>query len=189
MRIITIAIIVIVSQGCATMFNRTAQRRVLVTSTPPGAEVFIDGDPVGTTPTSVVVRDSAAEIRLESDGQSRQVRLSRRMSPWVWADLPAGALTGLLGAVAFRCDECDLNYVAGVFTSMAPLIVDLVTGRAMSLPSTISITLAPASSRRLDVRPRLPTLDGQPGSRSTPPFTNRTSFVFRSPDSSSRGGR
>ena len=134
MRIITIAIIVIVSQGCATMFNRTAQRRVLVTSTPPGAEVFIDGDPVGTTPTSVVVRDSAAEIRLESDGQSRQVRLSRRMSPWVWADLPAGALTGLLGAVAFRCDECDLNYVAGVFTSMAPLIVDLVTGRAMSLP-------------------------------------------------------
>ena len=189
MRIITIAIIVIVSQGCATMFNRTAQRRVLVTSTPPGAEVFIDGDPVGTTPTSVVVRDSAAEIRLESDGQSRQVRLSRRMSPWVWADLPAGALTGLLGAVAFRCDECDLNYVAGVFTSMAPLIVDLVTGRAMSLPSTISITLAPASSRRLDVRPRLPTLDGQPGSRSTPPFTNRTSFVYRSPGSSSSGGR
>ena len=172
MRIITIAIIVIVSQGCATMFNRTAQRRVLVTSTPPRAEVFIDGDPVGTTPTSVVVRDSAAEIRLESDGQSRQVRLSRRMSPWVWADLPAGALTGLLGAVAFRCDECDLNYVAGVFTSMAPLIVDLVTGRAMSLPSTISITLLSTSSRSLDVPPRLPVLDGQPGSRSTPPAAN-----------------
>ena len=154
MRIITIAIIVMVSQGCATMFNRTAQQRVLVTSTPPGAEVFIEGDPVGTTPTSVVVRDSdAPEIRLESDGQSRQVRLSRRMSPWLWADLPAGALTGLLGAVTFRCDECDLNYVAGVFTSMAPLIVDLVTGRALRLPSTISVTLAPAGSRRLDVPP------------------------------------
>lgn len=152
MRIITVAIIVIVSQGCATMFNRTAQQRVLVASTPPGAAVFIDGDSVGTTPTSIVVRDSAApEIRLESDGQSRQVRLSRRMSPWLWADLPAGALTGLLGAVTFRCDECDLNYVASVFTSIAPLIVDLVTGRALRLPSTISVTLAPAGSRRLDV--------------------------------------
>ena len=95
----------------------------------------------------------------------------RRMSLWLWADLPAGALTGLLGAVTFRCDECDLNYVAGVFTSMAPLIVDLVTGRAIRLPSTISVTLAPASSRRLDVPPRLPALDGQPGShRGTPPL-------------------
>ena len=90
MRSITIAIIVMVSLGCATMFNRSAQQRVLVTSTPPGAEVFVDGDPVGTTPTSVVVRESdAPEVRLESDGQSRQVRISRRMSPWLWAD-PSG---------------------------------------------------------------------------------------------------
>ena len=104
-----------------------------------------------------------SEIRLESDGQSRQVRLSRRMSTWLWADLPAGALTGLLGAVTFPCDECDLNYVAGVFTSMAPLIVDLVTGRALRLPSTISVTLAPAGSRGgWTCRSRLPALDGQP---------------------------
>ena len=39
---------------------------------------------------------------------------------------------------------------------------DLVTGRALRLPSTISVTLAPAGSRRLDVPPRLPALDGQP---------------------------
>ena len=51
---------------------------------------------------------------------------------------------------------------AGVVTSMAPLIVALVTGRALRLPSTISVTLATAGSRRRAVPLRLRALDGQP---------------------------
>ena len=148
MRIITIAFICIALQGCATMFDRSP-RRVLVASTPPGAEVFVDGDRVGTTPTSVL--SDAGSIRLESGVLAQRVQPSPEASPWLWADIPAGLLTGFLGfGLGHRlCDECDLRpkIVPGVFTSLVPIIVDLVSGRAFRYPSRVHVTLAPAIDR------------------------------------------
>jgi len=136
---------VVALSGCATMLDRSS-RRVLVASTPPGAEVFVEGDRVGTTPTSV--RSDAGSIRLESGVLAQRVRLSRGASPWLWADIPAGFLTGLLGfGLGHRlCDECDLRrkMTPGVFTALLPIIVDLVTGRAFRYPSRVHVTLAPA---------------------------------------------
>lgn len=45
---------VLVMAGCATIFNGTSQR-IQVISEPPGAEVFLDGELAGTTPTEIVV--------------------------------------------------------------------------------------------------------------------------------------
>ncbi len=140
----SVAAAVVAATGCATMFDRSP-RRILVASTPSGAEVFVDGDRVGTTPTSV--RSDAGSIGLESGPLAQRVRLSREASPWLWADIPASLLTGFLGfGLGHRlCDECDLRpkMIPGVFTSLLPIIVDLVTGRAYRYPSRVHVTLAP----------------------------------------------
>ena len=143
MRITIIAVVCIALQGCATMFDRRPGR-VLVASTPPGAAVFVDGDPVGTTPTSV--RSDAGPIRLESSGSAQRVRLSPEASPWLWAHIPVGLLTGFLGFGLghCRCDECDLGpkMTPGAFTSLLPTIVDLVRGWAFRYPSRVRVTLS-----------------------------------------------
>lgn len=55
MRTVAIAVIVVTASSCMSLYGG-AWQRVTVTSTPPGAQVFLDGEPTGTTPTTVTVR-------------------------------------------------------------------------------------------------------------------------------------
>jgi hypothetical protein len=67
-------------QGCGTIMKGTTQR-VPVTSTPPGAKVFVDGESAGTAPVMLRLKKrSTALIRVESPGftpQEVQVTRSR----------------------------------------------------------------------------------------------------------------
>ena len=151
MKTLAIVAVVIVSSGCATMLGRSPDR-VLVASTPTGANVYTGGALVGTTPTVIDPPDT--EILIEMSGLEYRVRLRQEASPWLWADIPAGFLTGLVGFGFARmaCDECDLRptIVPGVFTSLIPIIVDLVSGKAFRYPSSIHVRIAPPGSRALD---------------------------------------
>ena len=151
MKTIAIAIVCMALQGCATMFDRSP-RRVLVASTPPGADVYVGGARVGRTPTAI--DPTSEDVTVEMSGRTELVRLSPEASPWLWADIPAAIGTGFLGfGLGHRlCDECDLRpkMVPAVFTSLVPIIVDLVSGRAFRYPSRIHVSLAPTGSRSLN---------------------------------------
>ena len=105
----TIALAAVLAMaGCATRKNGTTQL-VRVTSTPPGAEVFLDGRSRGTTPTWIRLsrRSREPRIRIEREGHSHHMWLRRGMSPWMLANIPAGVGTGVVGMMALRgCDEC-----------------------------------------------------------------------------------
>ena len=149
---------VLAMAGCATMKNDTTQL-VRVTSTPPGAEVFLDGRSRGTTPTWIRLsrRSREPRIRVEKEGRSHHMRLRRGMSPWMLANIPAGVGTGVVGMLALRgCDECGPSVPAGVFASLAPMLVDLITGAAMRFPSEVDVTLVPTRTRRMEVPGHLP---------------------------------
>ena len=85
------------------------------------------------------------------------MRLRRGMNPWMLANIPAGVGTGVVGMLALRgCDECGPSVPAAVFASLAPMLVDLITGAAMRFPSEVDVTLVPTRARRMEVPGRLP---------------------------------
>ena len=69
MRSIASAAAVITASGCVTLYGGAVQR-VGVTSTPPDAQVLLDGRPVDVTPVDVTVssRDPNPVITIEKDG-------------------------------------------------------------------------------------------------------------------------
>lgn len=85
----TFAVSILATTSCATLMNGTTQH-VMVTSVPSGAQVFLDGQPVGTTPTEVAVRRYQREpvIRTEmEDFGPQEHRLQRSESRWLLGDL------------------------------------------------------------------------------------------------------
>ena len=93
-----LAAAVLATANCATLYVNGTTQRIEVTSTPPGAEVFLDGEPVGTTPAEVVVsrrnRDRVIHIEKEGSGGTGgssdaeraggSCRTPRPESPWAW---------------------------------------------------------------------------------------------------------
>lgn len=72
-------VVVVALSGCATMYNPGSQA-MPVASTPTGATVFIDGEPMGTTPLTLTL-DNRAPVTLTlrlPDGRERTVELERR---------------------------------------------------------------------------------------------------------------
>ena len=63
LQIIVVASAMLPMAGCATMINGTSQR-VEVLSEPPGAEVFVQGERVGTTPAAIVLSRRSANPQI-----------------------------------------------------------------------------------------------------------------------------
>ena len=84
---------VVASSGCLTLYGGTRQP-VIVNASPAGAQVFLQGQPVGTAPVEVAVdRGSEPVFRVESDGfEPAVVRPRRRVNGWIAVDLVVGAL-------------------------------------------------------------------------------------------------
>lgn len=82
--------------GCATILQQGPDH-ITVNSNPSGAKVFLDGQPIGTTPmVAVVNRSSEGIFRLEANGYE-PVTLDRDkvVSGWVFGNILLGGLIGL----------------------------------------------------------------------------------------------
>jgi hypothetical protein len=127
--------------GCATMVNKRHQN-VLVVSEPPGADVLLNGDAVGTTPVTVrMKRRGPVELQLRKAGCATEtVPVSRRLSGWV-----AGNLFWLNPLAGQGMDSLGqwLRSAIGGFVSV--ITIDALSGGAYVRPRVVEVTLAPAS--------------------------------------------
>jgi hypothetical protein len=92
-------VVVVLLSGCATMYNPGSQT-VPVASTPTGATVFIDGEPMGTTPLTLTLNNQAPvtlTLRLP-DGRERTVELERRFddTSFTVSLVPAAVVGGVV---------------------------------------------------------------------------------------------
>ena len=111
--------------GCATLETNGSTQRVEVSSTPPAAEVFLDGQAVGVTPVEVVVsrRDPIPAIRIEKDGfRPSEQKLRRSTSWWLLADVGVGVLISIF--------DPHFGHTAGVAAGAMPVVLDYLTGAA-----------------------------------------------------------
>ncbi len=141
---LAVSVLALATASCATLFNGTTQR-IHVASTPPGAEVFLDGEPVGATPTEISVsrRNREPQIRIQKEGSAHYVWPRRGTSLRILPSIAAGAYLGYASAIGLGCDECDSPNLVGLFIGLVPAVIDLVTGAAYEFPSRVDATLAP----------------------------------------------
>ena len=120
---------------CATLQTNGSTQRVEVSSTPPAAEVFLDGQAVGVTPVEVVVsrRDPIPAIRIEKDGfRPSEQKLRRSTSWWLLADVGVGVLISIFALAHRQADGVDphFGHTAGVAAGAVPVVLDYLTGAA-----------------------------------------------------------
>jgi len=83
--------------GCATVVGGGRDQRVHIDSEPQGAQVRVDGQPRGVTPTNVELnRRQEHQVQLDLEGCPPYVStLKPGCNPWVFGNLLAGGLIGL----------------------------------------------------------------------------------------------
>ena len=136
------AAVVLATVSCATILSggRLSQR-VEVLSTPPGAEVYLDEEAVG-TPTKVEISRKTVEpqIRIvEPSGNSRVRRLRRGLSSGIGTDIAGGIFLGYATGARYE----DFHLGAAFLMSLVPVVVDLLTGAAFEFPSQVEFDLSP----------------------------------------------
>lgn len=83
--------------ACATIVQGSNQD-IAVNSTPAGASVTVDGQPMGTTPATLKLsRGNAHTLRLDLAGYAPyEMQLERKMSGWVWGNIVFGGIVGVI---------------------------------------------------------------------------------------------
>lgn len=139
-------------QGCGTIMKGTTQK-IPVTSTPPGAKVFVDGELAGTAPVMLRLKKrSTALIRVESPGSTPQeIQITR--SRGKFGRFLLGNLL-IAATIAYALDPNEENNGFEVFPKSTlyaliafPLaaLVDINGAPHYSLsPGTIDVVLKPA---------------------------------------------
>ena len=126
----------VISTGCATTMNGRTQR-VAVASDPPGAQIFVNGQPAGVTPTYVELdrRDPEPALRFEKDCyQEIRLWVPRRTSKWV------GLNTLVAGAPVNEYTVGPWLTAMAVYTVVGAL-VDRRQGGAFTFPNLVRATL------------------------------------------------
>lgn len=150
MRIIAVAVVVVAASSCVTLYGG-AVHRVEVTSTPPGAQVFVDGEHAGATPARVTVNsgDPDLVITVEKDGYptySRRLQRSRSVGRIV-ASIATGAGLGFFTSLAINRQLDDYNPLSSAIGFFWPLI-DSQSGALFKFPGRVDARLdSPASGR------------------------------------------
>lgn len=109
------------TSGCATLVD-PGPDRVSVNSNPSGAQVYVNGDRVGTTPTTVSLdREESGRIRIEKSGyEPVMVERTKSFNNWV------------IGSICL-----------GVW----PIVIDMVTDNHEKFETTpVNVTLPPKGS-------------------------------------------
>ena len=136
-----IAVVAVVAcGGCATLAHGTHQT-VLVQSEPSGATLSVDGRPAGATPTRVrLSRRHRPQLTLSKDGyQTRDLRLERRASRWLFADV--AIVANPLQVQGWDSADDWPQHVGATLASTVG--IDLLTGGAFVFPSSVRIELVP----------------------------------------------
>lgn len=109
--------------ACATIFASDT-RSIMITSSPPGAEIRINGQPKGTTPARIAVSDhERLEVTIAKPGFK-----------------PGGCYINTSVQAVWIVVDVLLIY------TVVPLLVDLITGEWSSLDSEYcTVELAPAA--------------------------------------------
>jgi hypothetical protein len=107
--------------GCATIAGGSRDQKVAVNSKPQGAQVFVDGQPAGTTPTEVALnRNVAHEVVLDKPGyQPYRTMVTSGLNPWLFGNLAIGGIIGL--AVDISCDSCHQLHPGTVESNLVPV--------------------------------------------------------------------
>lgn len=142
----TLSLAVALSSNCS--LSRGTTQLVAVRSTPPGAEVSLNGEPVGETPLFVEVRRRDAEpvLRFEEAGfESIERELERRRSGWFWGDV---AVAAFFGGAAFFGASISSGVGAGTagygaLWATAFLAPPLALGTAYGFPDRVRVVLPP----------------------------------------------
>lgn len=156
MRRAVVLVVALLPAGCATIFHGRTQRIEVVTE-PPGATAIVGSQRISTPGFLVLRRDQTDfEIRIEKEGYAkRTVRLTRRVSGLVWANLGWAGLGLAVGATQrplfSRTYDSPGNawVVGGAGAAAFGFGVDFVSGGAYRLePATVVVKLeAPVPSR------------------------------------------
>ncbi|WP_439621581.1 PEGA domain-containing protein [Gemmata sp.] len=88
-----------VGTGCATVATGGGQdKKVTIVADQPGATVFVDGQPSGTSPATVsLARKTEHTVQVVAPGyEPAQVTLRRRLNPWLFGNLILGGPIGLV---------------------------------------------------------------------------------------------
>lgn len=103
-RVILGLLISVCLSGCASIMSGQTQS-VIFQSSPPGADVIIDGRTLGKTPMTAAIDRSARSLTFAKSGFDQQTQpLIAVMNPWYWANIPFGgvfigmAVDGISGA-------------------------------------------------------------------------------------------
>jgi len=106
--------------GCATIVS-SGPDQVFITSVPSGAAVTIDGQPVGNTPVSTVVRRNAQTVSFSMAGyQTVSSPIPKVFNGWLLGNVIFGGIPGIL--------------------------IDLISGNAMKANATIGANLPKVES-------------------------------------------
>lgn len=124
--------------------------QVSVSSAPPGAELLVDGDPVGTTPLAAELLEGNHDLQLSLDGYKSWVQ-SLAVQAGVDVSLPTVQMARSDGLVKVRTTPPGASItVNGQFRGQSPVDLALAPGRSHELRAS-KAGYQPAS-RRVQVR-------------------------------------
>src|SRR5262249_43974336 len=111
----------LVNTGCATVTGGSHDQKGVVNSKPEGAQVYIDGQPVGGTPTEVTLsRKSDHEVVIDKPGfQPYTTHIATGLNPWIFGNLAIGGVIGLV--VDISCDSCHQLRPGSVESKLSPV--------------------------------------------------------------------
>lgn len=166
-----VSLLVLVTSGCATLMKGTTQT-ISVSSNVDGAEISLDGMPIGRTPFTGPVKKNKSTLVIDMEGYRREtVALSKSLEPMFWGNIiiggTIGSITDFATGAAYqyapasyqvdlqRADQADEDFLKEVAVRKFSMIyidelsADLSKGEGDYLSALISI-LDWAGAQRVD---------------------------------------
>jgi hypothetical protein len=167
---------ILISTGCASLIDGRRES-VSFSSDPPGAQIIINGKPMGVTPTSIVLERSeygSANVVFKKDGyEDQRATIVTSVNNWFWGNILFGGLIGSStdAATGAMWKFAPNSYYASMpplkasnaewdrfvyertrrrflLFSYSQLVSDVVTGHGEYLSSLYQIFSVPANQRR-----------------------------------------
>ena len=102
----------VVVAGCATVVSGTTQM-MTISSNVEGAEIFLDGEKIGTTPFTGAVPKNKSAVRVEAEGyQGENLSLSKSIDPMFFGNIIIG---GTLGSITDFATGAAFQYAPSTY--------------------------------------------------------------------------